>query len=895
MAEEVIIKLELEKGESEKEVDNLTKKITNLTAANRSLADQNKELIKAGKENSAQYIENTRQIEINKQKISEATSSRKNLVNTIIAEDDSIKGLRARNAELIKQRDQLSTSTAEGRSKIAEINDELDKNNETIVKNSSSLEKQKFNIGNYKSALDGLVPGLSGFVDGIQGATKAALQFIATPLGLVLAAIGVAIASVMKYFERTEEGGDKLNKVIFTMEALLGKLYDAMAGLGKVIVGLFESPKQAILDFVDFLKTNLINRIVGMVELFPKLAESIKQAFSGDFEGSLKTLGDAVGKVALGVENVTDKITGLVKSVAAEVTAAVDLAIKQGERMSELDKLLGDQEEDLTVRRAQNALEVARIRESAIKKVSDASSQALEDEIADLEERKKIIAQAVALETELSNKEVEFAKTKLEIAKLQQEIDGVTGETKLAVAQAEAELINQQATRYQNTLRFQKEIAGIEAEAAKKREEIIKRESEAEKNLREERLNQQILYADSIEERVKKEIELEQLKTNALLDNDQLRESERQAIAEQSQNRINEIIDQGNQDQIESDLRVTENRITTNQLASDQVIAARQREIDKAMEAAEEDNTLSNARRDAIEAQLVLDLDAINRRVQGEIELEQAKSIALLANEKLTEDERQAIVQESQNNINAIYSKAQDERYKKDLDANKKLNAEKKRLQQQEIEGLFAVANAAIGFATEVFGQTKAVMIAQAIINTISGITRAFADYAFPYSLIVAALTGAAGFAQVNRIANTNPAEKGMLLARGGFLKRMFHRGGMARGPLHRDGGIPGVVGPERRPVEFEGGEAIINRKSTAMFREQLSAINQAGGGVAFAGGGVTGTQSRANSAQAEARTSSQNIIRNVMENMPPIIVTVEDINARTQEYDSNAQQAQVI
>ena len=40
--------------------------------------------------------------------------------------------------------------------------------------------------------------------------------------------------------------------------------------------------------------------------------------------------------------------------------------------------------------------------------------------------------------------------------------------------------------------------------------------------------------------------------------------------------------------------------------------------------------------------------------------------------------------------------------------------------------------------------------------------------------------------------------------------------------------------------MEAEGGEAIINKRSTAMFRPMLSAINQMGGGKKFAVGGIT-------------------------------------------------------
>lgn len=62
--------------------------------------------------------------------------------------------------------------------------------------------------------------------------------------------------------------------------------------------------------------------------------------------------------------------------------------------------------------------------------------------------------------------------------------------------------------------------------------------------------------------------------------------------------------------------------------------------------------------------------------------------------------------------------------------------------------------------------------------------------------------------------------------------------GTMLRGRSHAQGGIP---------IEAEGGEAIINKRSTSMFSGLLSAINVAGGGIPLAARGaiVGGVSSR--------------------------------------------------
>ncbi len=69
-----------------------------------------------------------------------------------------------------------------------------------------------------------------------------------------------------------------------------------------------------------------------------------------------------------------------------------------------------------------------------------------------------------------------------------------------------------------------------------------------------------------------------------------------------------------------------------------------------------------------------------------------------------------------------------------------------------------------------------------------------------------------------------------------------FADGGMVYGNSHTNGGEKFAVGG--RVVELEGGEAVINKRSTAMFRSQLSAMNTAGGGTKFADGGIANSPS---------------------------------------------------
>jgi TP901 family phage tail tape measure protein len=101
-------------------------------------------------------------------------------------------------------------------------------------------------------------------------------------------------------------------------------------------------------------------------------------------------------------------------------------------------------------------------------------------------------------------------------------------------------------------------------------------------------------------------------------------------------------------------------------------------------------------------------------------------------------------------------------------------------------------------------------------------------------SALVAAQIGAIASRQfVGKFGGITPSNNNE-----GTLEK-FASGGMVYGNSHERGGVKFKTGG--RVVELEGGEAVINKKSTAMFRPQLSAMNSYNGyGKKFAQGGLT-------------------------------------------------------
>lgn len=147
----------------------------------------------------------------------------------------------------------------------------------------------------------------------------------------------------------------------------------------------------------------------------------------------------------------------------------------------------------------------------------------------------------------------------------------------------------------------------------------------------------------------------------------------------------------------------------------------------------------------------------------------------------------------------------------------------------------------------------KALKAFEIAINTAAAIMKAAPNLALQ---ILTGITGAAQLATV--MATPIPkASRGMLL----------------KGNSHAQGGTL---------IEAEGGEAIINKRSTMMYTPLLSAINQAGGGVAFDGG-----YARRNLTSKEL--SAKDIERIVEKTLrgQKIYVAVDDIRREDRKYAS--------
>lgn len=338
----------------------------------------------------------------------------------------------------------------------------------------------KDNVGNYpnmlssmSSAFSTIAPGAASAAQGIMGMVKASLAFIATPIGAIIAALGAALYALTAYFRGSEEGQNRLNKIVAVGSAIFEQFMNVVEAVGEVVYNAISNPKEAIIEFGKLIKENIINRFEGMLEFIPAIAKSVKLLFEGEFAKAGKVAADAAIKMSLGIENATDKIQNLVD----ETIKMVDKGVALGTRLADLEADIDKRERSLIVNRAKTALAVAKLREEAVKLEGSAKRKAIEE--------------AISLEKQLSDKEVEFAEIRMQLAALRVEANGNDKEALKELAQAQADYFDAQRTAYDNTLRFQKQLEALNEKKKKDGDDEKKRR---EKEIQDLMMRYQIEY-----------------------------------------------------------------------------------------------------------------------------------------------------------------------------------------------------------------------------------------------------------------------------------------------------------------------------------------------------------------------------------------------------------------
>ena len=570
-------------------------------------------------------------------------------------------------------------------------------------------------------------------------------------------------------------------------------------------------------------------------------------AFSGVLKGVLKLL-EPIGKFL---------IDGIVKGfelVEKTVTKTLDLLQKALERLGLEKAAAGLEEFNEKVEEAaqanrrlvesefelQKAQRSSRLIQLQFQKEAEKLRQVRDDENRSIQERIKANKELGALLKKQSAEELAIARKALEVAELRIELDGASTENLDAradalveIADIEERITGQESEQLTNRVSLQKEAAEkiqeIKDQEAEAAEEAAKRKMEADKEAAEAAVELAKFELDNYVRANKSKLD-----SDKFLTEESAREEERriQALADKRAEFAKEEFDNGKKNLIEYNSALAEIEEETNNSIAE--IRGARSEAEKARIAEDAQNSLTILQ-EGLNSAFEVERIALENSKQAELEKAESTGADVnLINEKY-----------AQRNIQL---------------ENAVTNA--------KIDGFGQVFDSYADILGEETKAGKAAAVASTLINTYQSAQNAYTSLSgipvVGVGLGIAAAGAAviAGLKNVQKIRNTNT---------------QFSRGALLRGKSHSQGGIPFSIGG-RLGYEAEGGEAILNKKSTSMFAPILSAMNVAGGGVAFANGGMLGAPSSPSSSLIDYNLLAETVAK-AYAALPSPVVSVEEIN----------------
>jgi len=493
---EILISIKVDNEQAQKSITDQTLKITKLQDANTKLKDKNKELAKSESDTTAQRAKNSEEIAKNTLKISQANGVRKRAITSQKAEVGSLNNLRNTLATLTAKRNQ---DLVVGSKAFNQANKDIDGLNSKIKKAEQQGGNFTRSVGNYSTALDGVGksmtavnPALGGMISGFAGATKAALAFIATPIGAVLAAVAAVLGAVVQYFQRTEEGGDKLAVAMAYLSGTFEAILDVVGGLGKLLFDVFVTWFNVIAT--QFKINGLVMKevILGLNVAYQKVFGSVE-----DYDKAQQELADNTDEIIKLAKEQKDNIVDGTKALVANTGAIVDNIAATGDKIAQTAEQ----------QRLENALNKTR-RETTVSS-AEANRQIFEglklskDETKSYEERRKGLELASKAEQKLADDKLKIAQQEYDIIKARDAINDSNTEALQEVADAEAKVIEAQTASIRTQTKIQaakitlikQEEAEINALQAKK-----KKAAEDDQKLQEETLTRTIESEQKLKE-----------------------------------------------------------------------------------------------------------------------------------------------------------------------------------------------------------------------------------------------------------------------------------------------------------------------------------------------------------------------------------------------------------
>ena len=609
--------------------------------------------------------------------------------------------------------------------------------------------------------------------------------------------------------------------------------------VGKQFLALMANPIVAFLAAIAAAIALIVKGVKGSEENTNKLSKIL--APLNMLLGALQTALEKVcGWILTGIEY-AGKLAQLLGRVVQVATADIPLvgdavraaneAVEKAIELEERSQRLVKERRALMVEEAKNERELADLREQA---ADGAKTNA---------ERLEALTKAAQLEEQVATERVRLAKEELQLAKEQAEMAPNSAADNERLAELEAKVYQEEARLFQQRKDLTKQMSRLREQATKEAEAAAKAK------------------ADAVAAAEKKEVEAIQAAEDAMIaiikDADEKRKAEITARytreIEALQNRLNTEKDltAAARDAIAQTITAKEEQMQNDLTAIDD--AAEKKRLEAEAKALEDAKKL---REDAAKEEMLrvqndwtekLQQAADNSVEQARIELERAR--------------------ENRDNLQREEEESEQEFRARQLEANAEYLAAKKNLADQEVQveqakmqmitslaGGFSKTLAALGEDSKAFAKmSKILALGEIAVNTGKAIAAGTAQaqsVPFPANLVAVATTVATVLANIASAISTVKSAK--------FAAGAIGIGGAGTGTN------------DKIPAMISNGESVINAAATALFPNELAAINEIGRHVTPEIGGLT-----INNAQPSLFGEQ---MREAVEEIHPVVY-VEDIN----------------
>jgi len=197
-----------------------------------------------------------------------------------------------------------------------------------VVKQTEKLE------GATKKGKSGF-KGLGTAIKGVGTALKAA------GIGIIVA----LLAKLMEVFSSNQKVLDAfdtgMTALTIAFNDLFNFLNDNIGAFTGFFKGIFEDPQQALKDFGDMIKNNLIERFNSLLDTFGYVGSALSALFKGNFGEAAdfaKLAGKELVDVATGVDNAFDKTVETITKATEAVTDYTKKTLNTADAITETNK-----------------------------------------------------------------------------------------------------------------------------------------------------------------------------------------------------------------------------------------------------------------------------------------------------------------------------------------------------------------------------------------------------------------------------------------------------------------------------------------------------------------------------------------------------------------------------